>query len=224
MLHRTWTRWAAAAIVSITLLANTAGGAVVYAQSAATQQDKNDQNAIVGGLLFLGLVTALSGHHGKSSAGAAAGSGGQSTYIPPQTPPPSQPQPKPAGGITADDRQAFDLVNKDRRANGLPPLTLSADLSRVAAAHSQDMINRHYFDHNTPDGKTPFDRLHDAGISYGYAGENIAMNQSVAAAEQAFMNSPGHRANILNPNFHKIGLGVRWDSSGNTYVTQDFTD
>lgn len=221
MLHRTWTRLAAAAVLSFTLLANTTGGAVVYAQSATAQQDKAEQNALVGGLLFLGLLKVISGHHSKAPAGQTAGNGGgQDTY----TPPNPQPQPQPTGGITADDQQAFALLNQDRKANGLPPLTLSADLSRVAAAHSQDMIDRHYFNHNDPDGKTPFDRMRDAGISFSYAGENIAMNQSVAAAEQAFMNSPGHRANILSPNFHKVGLGVRRDNSGNIYVTQDFTD
>lgn len=227
MIPRIWSRLAATAVLTFSLLTNATGGAVVYAQSAVAQQeDKTSTNAVVGGLLFLGLLKIMSGHHSKAAAPAAGQtpgtSGGQSTYIPPQPQP--QPQPHPAGGITADDRLAFELLNKDRAANGLPPLTLSAELSQVAAAHSQDMIDRHYFSHNDPDGKTPFDRMRDAGISFGYAGENIAINRSVSAAEQAFMNSPGHRANILSPNFHKVGLGVRWDNNGNVYVTQEFTD
>jgi uncharacterized protein YkwD len=84
------------------------------------------------------------------------------------------------------------------------------------------MISRGFFAHNNPEGQTPFDRMRQAGISYKYAGENLAINSSVAAAETAFMNSSGHRANILSPNYTEIGIGVVRNSRGSVYVVQEF--
>ncbi|MBP2629330.1 MAG: SCP-like extracellular [Firmicutes bacterium] len=120
------------------------------------------------------------------------------------------------------EQQAVDLLNADRRANGLSNLQVDARLTAVALNHAQDMINRNFFSHNNPDGQTPFDRMKKAGISYSAAGENIAKNQSVQAAEVAFMNSSGHRANILNSSYNTVGIGVAYDKTGNVYVVQDF--
>ncbi|SHJ73140.1 CAP domain-containing protein [Propionispora hippei] len=124
--------------------------------------------------------------------------------------------------VSAAEQQAAQLMNADRRANGLADLKVSSALTAVARSHSQDMVTRSFFSHTNPDGKTFTDRLTAAGISYTAAGENIAENTSVEAAETAFMNSSGHRANILNANYTTVGIGVAYDSQGKVYVTQDF--
>lgn len=124
--------------------------------------------------------------------------------------------------VTADQKLAFDLLNADRAKNGLSPLKLNSQLTSLAGNYAQDMINRNYFAHNNPEGQTPFDRMKNAGISYTYAGENIAINNNVTAAETAFMNSSGHRANILNTNYNEVGIGVRYNSNGSAYVVQEF--
>lgn len=136
--------------------------------------------------------------------------------------------PKPVPSVPAngnvEEQQALDLLNADRRANGLSPLRMNAQLTALAEDYAQDMINRGFFSHTNPEGQSPFDRMRQRGISYGYAGENLAINSSIHNAEDAFMNSPGHRANILNSNYTQVGLGVRHSPSGAVYVVQEFTD
>lgn len=100
------------------------------------------------------------------------------------------------------------FVNREREANGLAPVEMSGSLRRLARSHSQDMLARGYFSHYTPDGLSPFDRMNAADIEYTYAGENLALAPSTELAMQGLMDSPGHRANILNPNFNKIGIGA----------------
>ncbi|WP_312421836.1 CAP domain-containing protein [Anaerospora hongkongensis] len=127
-----------------------------------------------------------------------------------------------SANVAAAEKNAVELMNADRRANGLSDLKVSSAVTAVARSHAQDMVNRKFFSHSNPDGKTPSDRLKAAGISYSAVGENIAENTSVQAAETAFMNSSGHRANILNSNYTTVGIGVAYDSAGNVYVVQDF--
>lgn len=124
--------------------------------------------------------------------------------------------------VTALEQQAVDLLNADRKANGLPALQADSRITTLARNYAQDMINRNYFSHYNPEGQSPFDRLKQAGISYSAAGENIGVNQSIEKAETAFMNSSGHRANILNSAYTKVGIGVASDKSGNIYIVQDF--
>ena len=95
----------------------------------------------------------------------------------------------------------------------------------MARAHSADMATKGYFDHTSPDGRSPFDRMRAAGYRGNLMGENIAAGQRTAAAvETAWMNSPGHRANILNCGYKVIGIGVATRSSSpyGIYWTQDF--
>lgn len=127
-----------------------------------------------------------------------------------------------SANVTTAEKNAVELMNADRRANGLSDLKVSSAVTAVARSHAQDMVNRKFFSHSNPDGKTPSDRLKAAGISYSAVGENIAENTSVQAAETAFMNSSGHRANILNSKYTTVGIGVAYDSAGNVYVVQDF--
>jgi uncharacterized YkwD family protein len=112
------------------------------------------------------------------------------------------------------------LVNEQRAKNGLAPLTLNEKLSDVARTKSQDMHDNNYFDHTSPTYGSPFDMMHSFGINYRAAGENIAMGYATPEAVMTgWMNSPGHRANILNASYTQIGVG--YVASGN-YWTQEF--
>lgn len=104
--------------------------------------------------------------------------------------------------------QVISLVNQERAKQGLEPLTSDAQLNNMAWAKAKDMSDNNYFSHTSPTYGSPFDMMKQFGISYRYAGENIAMGQKTPAeVVNAWMNSEGHRANILNPNFNLIGVG-----------------
>ena len=110
--------------------------------------------------------------------------------------------------VSALERQVVALVNQERAAYGLPALTLSVTLSDGARLKSQDMRDNRYFDHNSPTYGTPFEMMQSLGITYAAAAENIAMGYSTAeAVVNGWMNSAGHRANILSSNYTHIGVG-----------------
>ncbi|MED4161620.1 hypothetical protein E2L07_09225 [Halalkalibacterium halodurans] len=111
-------------------------------------------------------------------------------------------------GLTQDEQRMIDLVNEERQKNGLQPLKANLEITKVARVKAQDMIDNNYFDHNSPTYGSPFDMMRQFGIEFRTAGENLAGNQTVEAAHQALMNSQGHRANILSPNYTEIGVGV----------------
>lgn len=120
-------------------------------------------------------------------------------------------------------KQVLDLVNAERTKRGLNPLTLDAKLSNTATLKSQDMINKGYFDHTSPTYGSPFDMMQQFGISYRSAGENIAMGQRTPQeVMNSWMNSSGHRANILNSSFTTLGVGIAKDANGTIYWTQMF--
>lgn len=122
-------------------------------------------------------------------------------------------------------QQVLDLCNAQRVAAGASPLVLDAPLNGVATYRSQDMATRNYFSHTDPDGHSPFWHLTQAGITYRSAGENIAYGYATAeAVVTGWMNSSGHRANILNTSFGKLGVGYVKDSAGRPYWTQLFTN
>lgn len=102
----------------------------------------------------------------------------------------------------------MELVNEERTSRGLKALEINEDLVKLGRKKSQDMITHNYFSHQSPTYGSPFDMMREAGVSYRYAGENLAGSSTVERAHQALMNSPGHRANILNPNFTHIGVGI----------------
>jgi len=122
------------------------------------------------------------------------------------------------------EQQMYQMVNSQRISQGLAPLAFNNQLRNLARAHSDDMFRRGYFSHYTPEGLSPFDRMAKAGINYEYAGENLALAPSTSLAMQGLMNSPGHRANILNPNFHQIGIGVIDGGIYGKMYTQEFTN
>lgn len=129
------------------------------------------------------------------------------------------------GVLSALERTVFDLVNIERDKAGLEALEWDDELAAVARAHSEDMVSRGFFDHTDPDGLSPFDRMRNAGIDYTAAAENIAAGASTAeAVMQMWMNSDGHRANILDPDMKKIGVGAAQGGEYGIYWTQCFTD
>ncbi|MBA2877202.1 uncharacterized protein YkwD [Anoxybacillus kamchatkensis] len=124
---------------------------------------------------------------------------------------------------TAYEYQIFDLVNAARLKNRAPLLSWDGKIAHTARKHSEDMANNRYFSHTNLRGQSPFDRMRIDGISYSTAGENIAYGQFNAIfAHEAWMNSLGHRQNILNPSFHRLGVGVAFNSLGQPYYTQNF--
>lgn|SRR5579885_2093976 len=125
---------------------------------------------------------------------------------------------------TQAEQDMFAMVNTQRAQYGLAPLSFDESLALVARAHSQDMFKRGYFSHFTPEGLSPFDRMAKAGITFTSAGENLALAPSTELAMQGLMNSPGHRANILDPGYHKIGIGAVDGGIYGIMFTQDFTN
>ena len=110
-----------------------------------------------------------------------------------------------------------DLTNEQRRKNGLAALQMDTQLSQVAQTKSQDMQKNGYFSHTSPTYGSPFDMMRDFGVSYRTAGENIAQGQRTPQeVVNAWMNSAGHRQNILNGNFTHIGVG--YEASGNHWT------
>jgi uncharacterized protein YkwD len=122
------------------------------------------------------------------------------------------------------EAQMLEMVNKERRAAGLKPLTMNADLTEVARAHSSDMLARGYFSHHSPEGKDAFDRMRAAKISFRLAGENLALAPTLKLAHTGLMSSPGHRANILRPQFAKVGIGIMDGGRRGIMVTQQFSN
>lgn len=110
--------------------------------------------------------------------------------------------------MNSDEKEVFDLINKQRTNNGLAALKNASEVQRVARIKAQDMVDNNYFSHTSPTYGSPFDMLKSFKISYKTAGENIAGNSSNSSAVTAWMNSSGHKANILNSNFNYTGIGV----------------
>ncbi|MPW27132.1 SafA/ExsA family spore coat assembly protein [Alkalibaculum sp. M08DMB] len=123
--------------------------------------------------------------------------------------------------VNAFEKQVIELTNQERVKNGLKPLEYNWELCRVARYKSQDMLDKKYFSHTSPTYGSPFDMIRSFGISYRSAGENIAKGQKTAqAVVTGWMNSPGHRANILNAGYTQIGVGYAGD--GSPHWTQMF--
>jgi uncharacterized protein YkwD len=119
--------------------------------------------------------------------------------------------------------QVIKLTNRERAKSGCKPLKSNSLLKSAAQAHSGDMAKKDYFSHTGKDGRSPFDRMTDAGYSYTAAAENIAAGQRTPAdVVKGWMNSAGHKKNILNCTYTEIGVGYAKGGSYGTYWTQDF--
>jgi uncharacterized protein YkwD len=120
------------------------------------------------------------------------------------------------------EAEMLTLINAERAANGLAPLEADPELAEVARRHSADMFVRGYFSHYTPDGKSPFDRIRESNARFRTAGENLALAPTLEMAHTGLMNSPGHRANILQPRFGRVGIGILEGGGRGLMVTQNF--
>ncbi len=139
----------------------------------------------------------------------------------------------PMNAFQAVQQLALELVNRDRAAEGLPPMQIDEQLAQAAQSHAEDMLRRNYFSHYSPEGQTPTDRLTAVGGT-GYPSENIVMREStrfrhinIQALEEfqdQWMHSPKHRHSLMNPNLEKFGYGFAIDpASGRTFAVQMFS-
>lgn len=127
----------------------------------------------------------------------------------PPKPSPTKAPSSTSGSISEDEKALLDLVNKARLEANLKPLEYDIELAHVAMTKAKDMVDNNYFDHISPAYGSPFDMMKSFGIKYGYAGENIATGYAnVQDVFNGWMNSPGHKANILNEKFTHCGFGI----------------
>ncbi|HEY8464721.1 MAG TPA: CAP domain-containing protein [Bacillota bacterium] len=144
----------------------------------------------------------------------------------PTTPAPGNstaPASQPSGtSLTAEESKMVNLVNQARLEQGVKPLSVNQQLVLLARLKSQDMVKNNYFSHTSPTYGSPFDMMKNNGIKYKTAGENLAGASTTESAHQNLMNSPGHRANILNGNFNQIGVGIASGSAYGNIYTQMF--
>lgn len=123
--------------------------------------------------------------------------------------------------LTGDEQQMVDMINQERIAAGVSPLKVDLRLASVAQAKANDLKANNYFDHTSPVYGSPWAMMQQVGLNVQWAGENISGNDSVAGSMAALMQSPGHRANILDPRFTAVGVGIAYGSAyGNLYVQE----
>lgn len=122
------------------------------------------------------------------------------------------------------EKQIFNLVNQERAKIGVAALIWDESRAVVGRGHSQDMFSRGYFSHYSREGKDVGDRLEDVGITYSIAGENLALAPSIIRAHEGLIDSPGHKRNILDPAFKRVGIGVIDGGVYGKLITQVFTD
>ena len=127
--------------------------------------------------------------------------------------------PKPRPDLEA---RMLELLNQERSKKGLHPLAADPEMTVVARKHSVDMFARGYFSHNTLENKDPFDRMKQEKVRFLTAGENLALARTLNMAHKGLMNSPGHRANILQPAFGRVGIGIMDGGIYGLMVTQNF--
>lgn len=123
-----------------------------------------------------------------------------------------------------DVSKVISLINDLRRKNGARPLKMTSKMNYVAQAHAEDMAANKYFSHSSLDGRSPFNRLTNAGVKYMAAAENIGDAFSPKSVVNMWMNSPGHRTNMLNPNYSRCGIGYKRYSNTNIYYVIVFAN
>lgn len=124
----------------------------------------------------------------------------------------------------SSEKKMLGFINGERKKRGVGELTIDATLTTAARKHAKDMLIRGYFSHYTPEGLSPFDRLESVSASYNTAAENLAFAPDVNLAHLGLMKSEGHKKNILNPSFHKVGIGVIDAGIYGKMFVQEFTD
>jgi uncharacterized protein YkwD len=126
--------------------------------------------------------------------------------------------------VAIESHALFNDVNAARAQRGLAPLLQDEGLSQFALQVAQQMADRHYFGHTDPNGVTFADRLRSSGLRYRFAAENMAFDQDEAHAHQAFLRSPGHYANIVDPHPHRLGVAVVAAGDGEVFYVEEFAD
>lgn len=124
----------------------------------------------------------------------------------------------------AAEARMLDLINAERARSGAPSLSVDPTILDVARDYSRKMFAGGFFAHVDPTGRTPFDRMRAGGVRFAAAGENLALAPTVQLAHDGLMNSPGHRANILNPRYRRVGIGVADGGMHGKIFTQNFAD
>jgi uncharacterized protein YkwD len=120
------------------------------------------------------------------------------------------------------EAQMLDMINRERAKEGLHPLKADPLEAMVGRAHSSDMFAKGYFAHVNLAGKDPFDRMKDAHLRFRTAGENLALAQTLEIAHENLMKSPGHRKNIMNPSFNRVGIGIEDGGFYGIMISQEF--
>jgi uncharacterized protein YkwD len=153
----------------------------------------------------------VTGNPGKPKPPPSSSTPGKPTATKTTTEPTPSDTPQPptsGGGTSSEEREVLDLTNQFREQQGCGPLRLNSALVEAAGKHASDMVRRHYMDHTNPDGQDPGDRMRAAGYNGSTWGENIAAGYSTAQKVMAaWMQSDGHRQNILNCKYTVIGIG-----------------
>jgi uncharacterized YkwD family protein len=126
------------------------------------------------------------------------------------------------GTLSSQGSRILQLANAERAKVGAPALKSNTDLNKLATMKSQDMVENNYFSHQSPTYGSPFDMMKTYGVSYMYAGENLAINSDADKAHNAWMGSEGHKKNLLNPDFTEIGIGLYPKGNGSYAYTQMF--
>ncbi|HWQ42701.1 MAG TPA: CAP domain-containing protein [Desulfosporosinus sp.] len=124
--------------------------------------------------------------------------------------------------LTADEQHMVDLINQERIAAGVNPVKADLRLTAVGRAKANDMKVNNYFSHTSPTYGSPWDMMQQVGLTYRWAGENISGNKSVEASMAALMQSPGHKANILDPRCTHVGVGIANGSVYGSLYVQEF--
>ena len=169
------------------------------------------------GISFGGICKLLSLNCGQSVVGTVKPSGSTGTVKPGNS------ETETVSSVNSMEKQVASLTNSKRKASGLGNLTLDSQLSKLARMKAEDMAKKGYFSHTSPTYGSAFDMMKKYGVSYRTAGENIAKGQKTPeAVMNGWMNSSGHRANILSSTYTHIGVGYAKDSKGNTYWVQIF--
>ncbi|TWR31516.1 hypothetical protein FPZ43_03320 [Mucilaginibacter pallidiroseus] len=122
------------------------------------------------------------------------------------------------------EREMLTILNAERKKNRLRPLSIDKSIVQVARLHSADMFKQSYFSHYSPDGGNPYNRMRNGNVVFAAMGENIAIAQTIQIAHQGLIDSPTHRANILNPNFGRVGIGIMDGGIYGLMITQNFAD
>lgn len=194
-------------------------------QTSTPQSSSGDQSASLADVVSSASAIESAAKNSSTTQSNATAKETTSAVTEATTKPKSTTAAAPSSNSAFTDFQThvIDLVNKERTSRGLNVLSGNTKLSDVATIKSQDMAALGYFDHTSPTYGSPFDMMKQFGIHYQTAGENIAMGQTTP--EQVmndWMNSEGHRANILNAAFTQIGIGIAKDTNGRIYWTQMF--